>query len=274
MKIIKGFTIFLVIVIGLLFFTLSNHIGGWRTFVVMSGSMEPNIPVGSLIITHYIHPDSLQKKDVITFIPPVTKREFVTHRITKISSKNTVKTIKTKGDSNSSEDSWIIAGGAVVGKVIYTVPYLGYIFSFIQTKIGILLFILFPAAFVIINEVSNISGLIKKRNKKQSEYAKTTACIVFLLNFLILTPLHSFAFLSDSAGLTNNSFSVAIDNPTPTPTPSPSPASPTDGSGQTPSCGGNINIEISGNGAGSHNSVSVSNSCSMSIIQTNNYKLR
>ena len=160
-KIIKGSLVVVILFFGCILLILSNQIGGFRAFIVSSASMEPSIPTGSLVLTRYTHPSQLQKSDVITFIPPIQNRSFVTHRITHLTNQQDVVTLKTKGDNNKAEDAWILAGGAVVGKVITILPIMGYFFSFTQSKLGILFFILLPAVFIILGELQNIIHLLK-----------------------------------------------------------------------------------------------------------------
>ena len=146
-------------------FFLSNQIHGFRSFVVTSASMEPTIPTGALLITQYTQPNTLQKDDIITFLPPIHSPEFVTHRITKAAHEKNLSTFKTKGDNNPNEDTWNLAGGAIVGKVIVTIPLLGYIFSFTQSPLGIIFFVLLPAVYIIIDELITIFELIKNKAK-------------------------------------------------------------------------------------------------------------
>jgi signal peptidase len=172
MKIIlRNILIGFLLIAGGTLFMLNNQLGGFRVFIVSSSSMEPAIATGSLIVTHYVHPTQLQKEEIITFIAPTKDREFVTHRITSVSHKQDLSVFKTKGDNNKSEDSWMLAGGAVVGKVTMTIPYLGFIVAFIKSKIGILLLILLPALYIIVDEVYSIIKLIN-HNKKQTALPK------------------------------------------------------------------------------------------------------
>lgn len=136
--------------------------------------MEPTIPTGALILTKYINPNDLQPGEIITFLPPQQNSEFVTHRITKADHKTDPSMFRTKGDNNSNEDLWILAAGAVVGKVIYTLAYLGFILSFIQSPIGIIFFILLPAVYIIIDELMTIKQTITEYRKKKTVVKETT----------------------------------------------------------------------------------------------------
>jgi signal peptidase len=278
----KTLAIVFVLLFGASLFILSNQVGGWRGFTVMSGSMEPEIHTGALVITQRVLPSTLKENDIITFSRPTDNHEFITHRVFQVIERGSFYTFKTKGDANPKEDNWTLAQGGIVGKVDANIPYLGYLLSFSQTKIGLLLFILIPAIFIIVDEISNIIGLLKK-DKKPKEQPIQTLIVLFALLFTgsSISASPTQALLSDQASLTNNNFAVLIATPTPTRTPTPTPtpthgptATPTPGQTITPTpsssgCGGNTNITVSGNGAGSNNSVNISNNCSTTITQTN-----
>lgn len=257
-KIVRSSSLILVLFFGILMFASSNNITGLRSFIVKSGSMEPTIPTGSLVVTTNTHPAYLKQSDVITFIRPTEERDLITHRITRITNDNDYIRILTKGDNNSKADNWEVGGGNVVGKVAFSVPYLGYVFSFAQSKLGILLFILIPAIFILVEEIAYVINLFKNKKSAASylvEPVEAAVLIVAILfGFSAVSVSSTKALLSDSVQLTNNYFTVTL---APTLTPSPS------------SCGRDTKINISGNGAGSTTDVSINNNCNTTLTQTN-----
>lgn len=225
-KFIKGIIIFIIIFVGLALFALSHQIGGWRAFIVSSGSMEPTIQTGSLVVTRYTHPSHLKKDDIITFIAPTKEKPLVTHRIETILQKDALTTMTTRGDNNKTKDIWTLAGGSVVGKSMFSIPYLGYVFTFTQTKLGILLFILLPAVYIIIDEISIMFKTIKDHKKKPIEHKETIVVVLLLLLSSTTFSLKSTqALLSDKANLENNSITIVTPtvNNIPTITPIDSP---------------------------------------------------
>lgn len=243
---IKVFLVLLIVFFGFSLFILSNHIGGWRSFIVMSGSMEPAIQTGSLVFTHYIHPSQLQQNDVITFIRPAKEHDFITHRISGIQTKDELTIIKTKGDHNQVQDPWTLAGGGVVGKVIFWIPFLGYFMAFLSSKLGIFLFVLVPSVYILIEEIHYMRSLFRKKIEQQPAKAEATAMFVALITAAGLTVSSTHSLLSDGAVLGNNQFTFAKETIL-TPSPEPSP------------CGVRTTVRISGNGAGSNNEVTVVN---------------
>lgn len=223
-KLLKSIIVSNVVLFGLLLIIFSHQIAGWHAYVVSSASMEPTIKIGSVILTHYVHPSTLHEKDIITFIEPSKERRIVTHRIKKMTQKDKITIFKTKGDKNKNEDTWTLAGGGVVGKVVYIIPYLGHFISFVQSKIGVILFILLPATYIIIDEIFNVINTIKHHRKKNKIVQGVVALLlVSFTGIIIYSTPPSYALLSDSAILANNSFTINITSPTPTQTPTPIP---------------------------------------------------
>lgn len=85
------------------------NISGYSLFRVMTGSMEPKIPVDSLIVVKRTAPANLQTGDVISFFSrdPSLLGEVNTHRIVEISDKDNTLVFTTKGDANNVEDRYL-----------------------------------------------------------------------------------------------------------------------------------------------------------------------
>ena len=120
----------LIIVAGIL---IVPQMLGMNTLAVLSGSMQPNIPVGSLIIIDDVKFDDLKVDDVITY--KVNSSTLVTHRIVSLDSNK--QEMITKGDANEVDDGSPISYQNVVGKLLFTVPLLGYLSVYMKTPLGI-----------------------------------------------------------------------------------------------------------------------------------------
>ena len=93
-------------------------------YVIISGSMEPNIHVYDVIISKRVDPSTLEVGDVITFHSNDTRfyGETVTHRIVEvIDSKKGI--YRTKGDANNVEDEALTVGENIMGKVVMRIPH-------------------------------------------------------------------------------------------------------------------------------------------------------
>lgn len=138
--------------------------GGIRTLVVMSGSMEPAIKTGSIIV---IQPARNYKVgDIITF-GEITKTSMpTTHRITGGKIVNGKQVFITKGDANEEEDVKQAPLDEVKGKMLFSIPFLGYGVNFVKTPIGFILLFALPLAYLAILEIRNIFLEIKNSKTK------------------------------------------------------------------------------------------------------------
>jgi signal peptidase len=112
---------------------------GVRLMVVVSGSMKPTFDTGALIAARETDPGMLAVGDIITFHDLSYQERLITHRIVEIEETNGVKMFITQGDANGARDFSPVPERNVVGKVFFSVPYLGFIVYYIQKKIGLLL---------------------------------------------------------------------------------------------------------------------------------------
>jgi signal peptidase I len=101
---------------------------GSTPYTVLTGSMRPTYPPGTLIVVKPQDPETLGVGDAITFQKESGDPEVVTHRIieSRQSSKG-VRTFVTQGDANPSRDKNPVVVEQIRGKVWYSVPYLGYV---------------------------------------------------------------------------------------------------------------------------------------------------
>ncbi|HIU76967.1 MAG TPA: signal peptidase I, partial [Candidatus Pelethocola excrementipullorum] len=106
---------------------------GYKSMAVISGSMEPDIPVGAVVIVKEVMPKTLKTGDVITY--QISEGTMVTHRINRIDKDK--EEIVTKGDANDVADANPVTYDRVVGKMAACIPLLGYISIYIKTPLGI-----------------------------------------------------------------------------------------------------------------------------------------
>lgn len=125
-------TIILVVLIVLAGLLFVPYIAGCSELAVLTGSMEPTIPVGSLIYIKEVQPENLQPGDVITY--HLTDDTLVTHRVVEVNTQEQY--VITQGDANSEPDGQI-QFEQIKGKMLFHLPYLGYISLNIRTKVGI-----------------------------------------------------------------------------------------------------------------------------------------
>jgi signal peptidase len=101
---------------------------GHQNFIVLGGSMEPSIQVGSVVVTRRVSPDELLVGDVITYVNRAN--DFVTHRIVEVFEDELGIAVRTKGDTNNTDDSEPVRTVNILGRVRYGVPLAGYVLHF------------------------------------------------------------------------------------------------------------------------------------------------
>ncbi|MDU4912118.1 signal peptidase I [Clostridium baratii] len=134
-KLIKNIISYIVIAIVFIFMVISilSNLGllGYKFYDVLTGSMSPTINPGSLIIVKEIDDSEVKEGDVITFKGTSTSN-LTTHRVIEVIEKNNSIKFQTKGDANDVLDPMLVDEGLLVGKVVFNVPYMGKVMSFIN----------------------------------------------------------------------------------------------------------------------------------------------
>lgn len=130
----------------------------WRTYVVQSGSMEPSIMTGDVIVIR--KQGGYAKNEVITFKDE--NERTVTHRVLELKSSSPQSFI-TKGDANQTPDQETIKIEKVIGKVVWVIPKFGFVIKFIKSPWGFILCIIIPTALILYDELKTLIGALKKK---------------------------------------------------------------------------------------------------------------
>ena len=104
---------------------------------VLTGSMTPEIPVGSVVVVRPVDTHSLKAGDIATYQVAPGKDSYITHRIVKINNMKDPATFIFKGDANRGRDLEPVQAGAIRGEVWFHVPYLGAIRDALHGKAGL-----------------------------------------------------------------------------------------------------------------------------------------
>lgn len=142
-----------------------ENLFGYQLKTVLSGSMEPGIQTGSVIAVKSVdEPTDFQKGDVITFR---TKDDIlVTHRIAKVMEDGQQYT--TKGDANDGPDMNPVNSGDIVGTYTgFTVPYVGYVMNFANSKEGAALLLFLPGMFLLVYSFITILRAFRKIDREK-----------------------------------------------------------------------------------------------------------
>ena len=152
-------TIVIIVLAAIACLFLLPNIFGLKTMAVISGSMEPSIPVGSIIVTKPIdNYTEIAVNDVISF--KVSEETIVTHRVVEIDLEEGF--ISTKGDANEENDLNPIAFTQVIGKVVFDIPIVGFISIYAKTPIGIIGICIFIAIIITLSFLPDVLEENKK----------------------------------------------------------------------------------------------------------------
>lgn len=164
------YTVFVSLLLGIAGLLIGSMLpipGNIELKIVKSGSMEPTIPTGSLVIVKPANRYSIG--DVITFGADTKTEIPTTHRIISFTGANGETQYKTKGDANEEADTNPVARRDVIGKIVFHIPYVGFILDFARQPLGFALLIGIPAALVILEEVITISREVRLALRRRRE---------------------------------------------------------------------------------------------------------
>lgn len=141
---------------------------GIKTYAVVSGSMEPTYPTGSLLYVKSIDIKELKVGDAITFM--ADEDTVATHRIIEIipdEEDSSVLRFRTQGDANETADGTLVHYKNIIGKPVFAIPYLGYFAHFVQNPPGLYLAIGFAVVLVLLVFLPDMLGDDEGKNKKK-----------------------------------------------------------------------------------------------------------
>lgn len=129
-----------IVLLGALFALVgASHLApalGHETFIIRGGSMEPVIPLGSLIAVGRVQPESVAPGDIVTVRSD--GGTVVTHRVVSIVGADGERRLQLKGDANESADAGLVPFTALVGRVDVFVPTAGYALFLLSQGSGML----------------------------------------------------------------------------------------------------------------------------------------
>jgi signal peptidase len=110
----------------------------YQPLVIVTGSMQKTIPVGSLVVDRSVDPATLRVGDVITFEKPLGEKGLDTHRIVAIRDAHGTRLFRTKGDSNPVADPWIIRfdRGMRAHRMVFSLPHAGNALLLVRAPAG------------------------------------------------------------------------------------------------------------------------------------------
>jgi len=154
-------TILLVLAMSLALFILAGPYLGWRLDAVAGNSMQPVIRMGDVVITQTADASEISIGDIVTYVSPLNSK-LVTHRVVEIREGSRL-ILQTQGDANDSIDNYGVPAENLIGKVIFTLPYVGYITDILKNRSLLIIAVIIPAVLLIIIEINTITRVIAER---------------------------------------------------------------------------------------------------------------
>ena len=134
-------------------------IPGVQSFIVISGSMEPTLPVGSIVYTQ--KEARYERGEVVAF--KNSSGQTVTHRIIdELDNQFT-----TKGDANTTVDLQTVSSSAIVGKTFFNIPYLGSFVMYLKTPFGFFTILIVPIIIFMLLELLTMKKEFEKELEKR-----------------------------------------------------------------------------------------------------------
>ncbi len=207
--------VFLAIILALSSLYLAPQMirGDLIPLAVLSGSMDPMMRVGDIVVVPKINPEDVQPGDIIAFKDPSGRKNvIITHRVIN----ETEDGFKTKGDASEDPDQFVVKQEDVVGKPVFLIPFAGYLFGPKGSKNPLiwLFLVMLPACLIIADEIKNIftspfAARKKEREKRREERKKRTR--IYYEKFLTLILILSIPFLIISAPSLAMSGNIDVD---------------------------------------------------------------
>jgi signal peptidase len=137
--------------VGLIALVTLPSLFGYQSLTVVSGSMEPTLGVGSVVIDEVISPLDARPGDIVTFQDPVHPRQL-THRLQRMRVEGNTAYMVTLGDANDAPERWTVKTDGKIGRVVAHLPKLGYVRAALGTRyarLGVMGAVLALGAFLL-----------------------------------------------------------------------------------------------------------------------------
>ena len=116
---------------------------GYRSYTVLSGSMEPRFYPGDIVITKHKNKTDIKVNDIVTYRD--NDGVIITHRVIEETPEGYI----TKGDNNNVEDAEVLTKENIIGEVKFSIPKIGYVMDFLSKPMVIAAEMILLAVFIL-----------------------------------------------------------------------------------------------------------------------------
>ncbi|SFR47818.1 signal peptidase, endoplasmic reticulum-type [Halogeometricum rufum] len=152
------------VVVPFVVFAVPQVVGADHSYVVQSDSMTPTFAAGDVVVVDGRSPSTVEAGDVITYTAPGASvvggggANRITHRVVEVVERDGGRFFRTKGDANEEADGELVPASNLVGVVTFSIPYIGWVIAFGQTRLGTLLLVVAPLALLALTELWTVAG--------------------------------------------------------------------------------------------------------------------
>ena len=149
---VVGVLLLIAFVVPFVVYAVPMTVGADYSFVVLTASMTPAIAPGDVVVVADRDPTTIAEGDVITFTRGNDEIP-VTHRVIDVVDEAGGVAFETKGDANEDPDTSLVPARNVVGTVVVTIPYIGYVVQFTNTPYGFVALVAGPIGLFVASEL-------------------------------------------------------------------------------------------------------------------------
>jgi len=131
-----------------------NGLFGYKTFVIVTSSMQPSLEIGDVILIKKINPDKIKIGDIITYqgMESDFKNKIITHKVKDIGIEEEKKIFYTQGTTNTMVDPAVYEE-QILGKLVYKFKFISLMSKIVRSKTGYILLVFIPLIFIFVREM-------------------------------------------------------------------------------------------------------------------------
>lgn len=135
---------------------------GYKTYVIITSSMEPYLEIGDVILVKEVNLNKIKKNDIITYkgMESDFKGKTITHKVKDIIEEDGKKIFYTQGTTNQMVDPAVYEN-QILGKVIYKFKIISFISKLVRSKMGYIIVVFIPLIFIFVKEMIKIKNNLK-----------------------------------------------------------------------------------------------------------------
>ncbi|MCU1417844.1 MAG: signal peptidase [Schumannella sp.] len=150
-------------------------VSGSTPYTILTSSMEPSMPPGTLVIVKPIDPQDIRIGTVVTYQLYSGEKDVVTHRVLEIQGPTLPggdPSFITKGDANSEPDAKPVMSIQVRGAVWYSVPWIGWVNNLVNGDMRAVVIPIVAGLLFLYAGWSIVGNQIDRRRRRRREEAQ------------------------------------------------------------------------------------------------------